>query len=185
MPRIYPLSTVLTLLVLLMSLAACAGASTPAARACAEPASGNKLLTNETVGYCLIYPDQYVQEGGPTATLLNPAPGSQGQEPRRPFVSIDVGPADGKTSAEVADALQATLPEFPMARSTLTMGGAEAVVLDRVPGQDLSRQLFLTRGDDLITFTFVPSDATMGEEYEQMELLYSTITRSFQFLPEP
>src|SRR5687767_10244663 len=111
----------LLLLILVMALAAC-GAQVPQAAGCPEPASGNELLTNDPYGYCLVYPDSFVTEGTVESTLIDPAPGRQGQEPRQPFADITVEAAEGRTTTEVADAmvreLETIMPGMEFPRST-------------------------------------------------------------------
>jgi hypothetical protein len=175
----------LLLLVLVVSLAACnRQAATATGQACATPEPGNVLYTNDSAGYCLIYPEGYVQEGPAESTMISPAPGRQGQEPQQPFVTIDVVETQGMTAAGMADQMMTDMPMFEMERSELTLGGEEAVVLDRVPGQDLNRQVLVVHDEQLYVLSFFPSDPARGETFTQMETLYATVTNSFQFLPQ-
>lgn len=174
------------MLLVALSLIAC-GASSEAAQACPEPADGNQLLRNEAHGYCLVYPSGFVAEGMMESMVINPAPGRQGMGPVPPFVMIDVHAAEGSTAATMADSMvaqtQAAIPGMELDRSTITLGGEEAVVLDGVPGQELTRQLFVTKDDKLIIMTFAPADPGMGDLYSRMEMLYGTVANSFVFLP--
>ncbi|MDQ4077155.1 MAG: hypothetical protein M3220_13015 [Chloroflexota bacterium] len=177
---------IVTLLLALLALTACARQAAPTSEAtgeCAEPAEGNELLTNEEAGYCLVYPDSYVAEGPFYATMIDPAPGRQGQEPQLPFAEIQVTTADGRSATQVADEMVAGMPDFPIERSTLTLDGEEAIVLDRLPGQELNRQILIVHDDLLYRFTFVPADPA-ADLYTEMEQLYATVTSSFNFLSE-
>ncbi len=175
-------------MVLLGLLAGCAGATSPAEdgaplSACRVAESGEALLSNEEYGYCFIYPTGYVVEGTKAAVLLDRAPGSGGQAPRLPFVSITVMDAAGRSAADAATEIAEAIPGFPIARSEIVLGGEPAVVLDGLPGQELNRQVVVVRGERLITLMFVPADNNQDELFQQMEALYATVTASFAFLP--
>jgi hypothetical protein len=116
--------------------------------------------------------------------MISPAPGRQGMAPRPPFMTIDVVPTQGMTAAQMADQMVQSMPDFPIERTELTIGGEPAVQLDRVPGQDLNRQVIFVKGNQLFVLTFVPSDPAAGDVYTQMEALYTTAIHSFRFIPQ-
>jgi hypothetical protein len=62
------------------------------------------------------------------------------------------------------------------------IGGEPAVMLDGMPGQHLSRQVVVVHGGRLYRLTFVPSDRSLAESYEQMEHLYASVLDSFRFV---
>ena len=64
------------------------------------------------------------------------------------------------------------------------LDGVPANQFEQVPGQDLSRQVFFVRGDQLYTLTFVPDDPAAGAPYEEMAALYDLVMDSFSFLWE-
>jgi hypothetical protein len=152
---------------------------------CPTPAQGNLLLTNPDWGYCVVYPEGYVVEGLAQATMIDRAPGRQGQEPKMPFVEIFVTDAEGKSAAELAEetvaSVHESIPDFEIERTTLTVGGEEAVRLDVLPGMELNRQVLVVHDDKLYTLTFVPADPS-SEWFVQMEQLYATVTNSMQFI---
>jgi hypothetical protein len=175
----------LLLLVLVVILTACnRQAATTAGQDCPQPEAGNQLLTNETNGYCLVYPEGYVVEGEADSMMISPAPGRQGMAPQPPFMTINVVPTQGMTAAAMADQLEQGMPDFDMVRTELTVGGESAIQLDRVPGQDINRQVMFTNGDQLFVLTFTPADPAAGDVYTQMEALYTTAIRSFRFIPQ-
>jgi hypothetical protein len=87
-----------------------------------------------------------------------------------PRVYIEVGEPSGRTTEQAADAIAADYAGFEIARSSATIGGQDAIVLDGVPGQDISRQLVVAHED-------------AGEVYQRMERLYATVVDSLTFAP--
>lgn len=60
------------------------------------------------------------------------------------------------------------------------MAGEAAVVIDKLPGQDLNRQVFLVHDGLLYQIGFYPADPQMPE-YEGLQELYRTMLSSFAF----
>lgn len=152
-----------------------------AGTACAAPPAGAARLANEGHGYCLHYPDDFTVEN-PLETevvLLGPVPGAGDRA--RAFIEVE--DAAGRTTAQAADALLAGLPDFDVVRGQIGLGGEPAVLLDRVPGQDLSRQIITVHGGRLYRLTFVPSDPEFDEPYRDMERVYAAVLNSFRFMP--
>lgn len=170
----------LVVLLVALTLGACAQAQPESAATCPEPSAGNQRLVNEEAGYCLIYPEGFAEAGTPLNLWLASGPNDPG--PLLPFATIDVTPAGGLNTQAAAEQLAGDLP-FEVPQSPVTIGGVEAVRLDRVPGQDLLRQLIVVHEDQRYLFTFVPDDPQAGDAYQRMEMLYQTVLNSFQFLP--
>ena len=79
--------------------------------------------------------------------------------------------------------MQAALPGMPIQYTPdMSLGGEAAVMLDQVPGQDVSRQVLAVYGDRLYKLTFVPANEDAGEVYEKMESLYAVVIDSWRFL---
>ena len=151
-----------------------------AAAVCPEAAAGAELLRVEEHGYCLLYPSGYsVERPNPEETAL--VVGSL-LDVSHPRAYIKVGDADGRTTDQAADAIVADFPGFEIARSSATIGGESAIVLDGVPGQDISRQVVIVRDGRLYHLTFVPASEDAGEVYTQMEELYQMLVDSLNFL---
>jgi hypothetical protein len=188
---------ILTMLFAVLLLAGCAvvGAAKPtseplllsqdAEQGSGNPAAGGQLLRNEEHGYSLLYPDAYmIEHPSPDETVLVVGSRMNVEQPR---LHIEVYEADGRTAAQVADELmidvEAAVPGFNVERTAATVGGEAAVVLDRMPGQDINRQVFVVHKDRLYKLTFAPADEAVGDSYAQMESLYATVIGSFNFLP--
>jgi NAD(P)-dependent dehydrogenase (short-subunit alcohol dehydrogenase family) len=150
------------------------------AAVCPEPAAGTELLKVEEHGYCLLYPIGYsIERPNPEETVL--VVGSL-LDVSNPRVYIKVNNADGRTVEQAADAVVADFPGFEIVRSSAAIGGQAAIVLDGVPGQDMSRQIVVVRNDRLYRLTFVPASEDAGEVYTRMEQFYQIVLDSMSFL---
>jgi len=141
--------------------------------------TGTQLLTNEQHGYCLLYPTGYdVQHPNEHETVLFIGSLLNVEQPR---VYIKVQEAGGSTAAQVADELTVALAGFDIKRTSVTIDGEAAVVLDNMPGQDTNRQVVIVHDDRLYMLPFVPASEDYGELYAQMENLYIVVLNSFNF----
>lgn len=145
---------------------------------CPPATAESQRLYNPQHGYCLLYPAEYKVEK-PTAEetilviggLLNPS------DPR---VSINVRPADGRSTSEIADQKVAEVGAVAsIERSPITLAGETAVRLNGLPGQDTYRQLIAVHEGQAFTLTFAPlnTEASAG-----LEVLYTQIVDTFTFI---
>lgn len=182
------LSLVTLLALAILALTACSERSnaleltaTPEQASCPEGTADTRPLRNDKGGYCLLYPTQYkVEKPNPDETVLVIGSLLSFQDPR---VSIVVEEADGLSAEQMADAFLAVVDGFDITRTSTTVAGVEAVVLDNLPGQEINRQLWLVDDDRAYHITFTPADKSLGEPYAQMEVLYELVTDSFTFIP--
>jgi hypothetical protein len=179
------LRLVLTAL-LMLAVAGCGLISRPGATgesACPAVTADTPLLKSDASGYCLLYPAGYrTEQPNPDETVL--VNGSlQNVETGRAY--IKVSDAGGRAAPEIAGGMvkevAASLPGWGVRQSTLRLGGETAVVLDNVPGQDLSRQVVAVHGGRLYHLTFTPADPAQSGAYEEMDKLYQTVVESFRF----
>ena len=98
-------------------------------------------------GYCLLYPSGYSIER-PTPEEMVLVVGSL-LDVSNPRVYVKVSDAGGQTTEQAASAIVADFPGFDIGQGEATIGGSNAVVLDGVPGQDVSRQVVVVRGNRL------------------------------------
>lgn len=148
---------------------------------CPETTDGTKLLKVSSNGYCLLYPQAYsvvhandMQMSILIGGLLNVS------DPR---LDIIVEEANGRSAAQVADALQFDYTPGPdIVRTTTTIAGQDAVVLDNVPGQEFSRRVVFVFENRLYHLTFLPADPAQGTVYERMAQLYQTVIDSFTLI---
>ncbi|MDX1612765.1 MAG: hypothetical protein R3300_00570 [Candidatus Promineifilaceae bacterium] len=174
----------LALIAIALVLAGCAqlGAADTEGSACPEPGQGTALLTNETSGYCFLYPDRYLVEARDNADILVIDSIMNHIDPR---ADIQVEDANGRTAADAADEMTGGFSaEMGLERSTVTLGGEEAVVIDNYPGQEISRLVFVVHGDRLYRLSVTHTSSDLGDTYTQAENLYTVIINSFGFLPQ-
>ncbi len=169
---------ILLLMLMVLGLSACgpgAGKSD-----CPTPADGQELLRNEEHGYCLLYPaglEIFNPNENETVLIEGSLLNVEG-----PRVYILTGDGAGRTAEELADELAAEIPaEFAIQRTSLTLDGQPAVVLDNLPGQDMHRMVVVVHGDRAYQFTFVPVGEDYGELSALTERLYETVVNSFRF----
>jgi hypothetical protein len=171
---------------LMLAVAGCGLISRPVATgesACPAATAQSQLLKNEAQGYCLLHPAGYTAgQPNPDETVL--FTGSlQNADAGRAYITVsDTG---GKAAPEIAGSIAreiaASLPGWSVRQSTLNLGGETAVVLDNVPGQDISRQVVAVHGGRLYLLTFAPADPGQSGAYGEMDKLYQTVVESFRF----
>lgn len=88
------------------------------------------------------------------------------------------------TTQQLAAEYVADYPRVELTRSTITLDGEEAVVIDGVPGKLINRIVLIVHNDILYKFNFVPGDPS-DRDYDEMEALYKVIIESFEFDPQP
>ncbi len=158
-------------------------AAVGAANVCPGPISGMQKWENQQHGYCLQYPAGYnVEQPSERVTVIVAGSLLSVQQPR---AHIEVENANGRSAASAAAQLAAefegSVPGIKIARTNITLGGEQAVVLDNLPGQDLNRRVLVVHDNRLYTLMFSPTDKSLGETYTQLEALYPAVTQSFRF----
>jgi hypothetical protein len=148
---------------------------------CPETTADTRLLKNTRHGYCLLYPAGYkVEKPSEIETDLVVGSLLNAEDPR---VSIRVEDAGGRTADELAKQITDDLGAFPIERSSIVLGNVEAIVLDKLPGQDINRQVLFEHDGLLYQLTFWPADENIGDAYARMEAMYGIILDSFAFIP--
>jgi hypothetical protein len=142
-------------------------------------------LANEEHGYCLLYPADFdLQRPVETeVVLVSPVP----EAGDRALAFVEVTDAAGQTTVEAAEAAVTErtggLPGFDIFRGEITLDGEPAVLLDRLPGQDLTRQIVVVRAGRLFKLTFVPSNPNLVESYDHLQRVFAAVLDSFRFIP--
>jgi hypothetical protein len=154
--------------------------------ACSDLAQGMKVLNQDALGYCLLYPQDYIEvvsEPAPVPAQVCLVPGEPSMACHNANAFIIVDAAAGRTAGQIADEMIAGEPRPEVVdRSSLTVAGEEAVLLDGLVGVDLSRQVVLVHEDRIYRLMFVPWDET-SDDHERVQVLYQTIIDSFDFVP--
>ena len=151
------------------------------AAACPTAANDTRLLTNEEHGYCLLYPATHtIERYSPSGTAIVVGSIVNHTDPR---VSIEMEPAAGRTTQQAADAHAAEVgaPGMEVKRSSIKIGGQDAVVLDNVPYQDLARETIVAHNNRVYRLQFTPADPADAEVYAGTQKLYDTVVSSFRF----
>jgi hypothetical protein len=104
--------------------------------------------------------------------------------PRLPFAQINISPAGELDAEGAALALQednlAAVPGLVIPSSSAAVAGQAAVVLDKLPGMELNRQVFFVYNGLLYQVGFYPADPQVAE-YASMQELYRVILSTFAF----
>jgi hypothetical protein len=150
---------------------------------CPEATADTQLYRNETDGYCLLIPADFIAEETEAGKSVVYFGSLMDVEHAKLF--INVTEADGRSLSEIGDELVAGLEDFGVERSFgLLVDGEWADLISKMPGQDINRQVIFMHNGRLFTLTFVPDDAAAGEAYEQMEAMYELALSSFNFLQQ-
>jgi len=147
----------------------------------AAPTDDTWLLKDRMHGYSLLYPLGYkVEKPSDIETALVVGSLLNAADPR---VDIVVEDAGGRTADDLAKQIAADFEGFPIERGSVVLGGVEAIVLDKLPGQEINRRVLLEHDGLLYQLTFWPADESAGDAYQRMEALYETVVASFTFVP--
>jgi len=135
-----------------------------------------QVLTNASMDYCFAFPEGFTHSGEVEHTVV------VGTGPDPGLLWVDVADAGGRTAQDVADEEAAADPGLNPPRSTPTLGGEEAVMLDGLPGQDAVRRVYIVHDGQLYTLTFSPYKSGRAAADAQMETLYATVAPSWVWI---
>jgi len=152
---------------------------------CPEPTEGTQLLTQEQMGYCLLYPEGFLEiYTDPAQVCL--VPEGPTMVCHNTVALFNVDDATGRSADQIAEEMiadsEAEIPGIEIQRTSSTISGQLAVVLEGLPGVTGTREIFMVYADRLYRLTFVlPGEdpASVG----QFERLYTTVINSFTFVP--
>ncbi len=148
---------------------------------CPPADEGMQQLINFEHGYCLTYPAEYkVEKPNESETLLVIGGLLNASDPR---VHIHVEPAAGRTAEAAAAQTVADNAGFDIVQSEAQIAGQPAVVLDRLPGQEINRRVYFVAQDRLYSLYFSPADPAV-DAFAGMETLYMDVLSSFTLFPE-
>lgn len=143
---------------------------------CYTPGEGQRLLQQDDMGICLLYPaEMNVASANAGQILLQEIVGSDSG----PRIEISVEPANGVSLDEAAANYVAQRmgdPGFPIDRRETTLGGQPAVILEAFPGVNLSRAVLVIDNDRLFIIT--------GEPIIDSTPAVALAERSFQLIVE-
>ena len=148
------------------------------------PAATDRLqrLVVPTGRYCLAYPAEYKVEQPSASEIVLVIGGLL--DAANPRVHINVTDAAGGVTADTAaDRVAAEFKDFKLDRTVRTVAGEPAVVLDRIPGQEINRRVLFVQDGLLYDLMFAPADPAAGDAFKGMEALQGQVLGSFAFLP--
>ena len=151
--------------------------------ACPTETTDLKLFTNTSDGFCFLYPAKN-SPNPPYMVVINPNGISGGDFlPGDALVIVNMETASGRTAAQVADEKIAEAGEgFNISRSEILIDGKQAIVVDGLPAQDASREVFIVENDRLYILFFEPW-APNADWFPELEKLYSSVIGTFHVLP--
>jgi hypothetical protein len=144
-----------------------------------------KVYTNEALGYCFAYPDQFTLEENASqgVTLIGPSL-DQNAEPLRASLGVGAQPVPQESDlARLVDGYlgQSSFQNLPWAieRSSLTLAGEPAERLEPIPGLGSARMVMVLHENHLFTLQFHPVDQELAKS--DLEALYQTVVGSLAF----
>jgi hypothetical protein len=149
-----------------------------------NPADTQREYTNQDFGFSLHYPNGYQVQRTFVHTFTFSA--LQGTPEEHGIAWLEVERAlDQDTAWFVEQAKQENANlGIQISSSMKVIDGQQAYILERMPGQDLTRQVFIVYQGFLYHLTFSPDDPHAGGAYQQMENFYAAVMDSLRFRPE-
>lgn len=140
-----------------------------------------ETFSSDKLGLCFSYPAGYNQiPYNDTVEIVAPElPGSD----LRGLFWLEKSDSYNRTAETIADQDITLAGGLNVGRWTMTVGGEQAVVLDGMPGQDLTRKVYVVHQGTLYILTFTPTLSENTPASEQMEALYAAVTSSWAWSP--
>ncbi len=137
--------------------------------------------SSEELGLCFSYPPGYMRLAK-SDTVEIVAPDISGTDTKAIFW-LEISDAYDRTAEVIADQDLSTAAGVDVGRSTLTLGGEQAVVLDGMPGQDLQRRVYVVHQQTLYMLGFMPTRSGNQAATDQVEALFAAVTNSWAWSP--
>lgn len=148
---------------------------------CLREITGTRRFLNEVHGYCLLVPYEYLI-GQPNRNELWFYKDSP-LDVDHPKLIVKVQDTGGRSLEQLVDEFIDGYEGFEIQRyANIEINGEEAVLLEGVPGQDLTRQVFTVHQGRLYTLVFIPDDKNQDVIYHQLKQFYKIVMDSFRFL---
>jgi hypothetical protein len=136
-------------------------------------------VTNMQMDFCFAYPEGYTLVANDELVEVTGPYSGSGPEPG--LVWVNAIDAQSCTAQDFANEEVAVAGLNPP-RSTVMLGGEEALVLDGMPGQDALRKVYIVHGSMLYTLNFSPYRSENVTANAQMETLYTSVTSSWVWI---
>jgi len=136
-----------------------------------------QTVVNAPLDYCFVYPQGFtIQLNDPQVQVFWPISGVGSGATG--MVWIDATDAGGRTAQEIADEEVNAFGLSPL-RSTVKLGGEDALVYEGMPGQDLIRKVYIVHNGLLYTLNFMPYASDNPTANAQTETLFATVIPSW------
>lgn len=140
-----------------------------------------QVVINAPLDYCFAYPQGFtLLINGSQVEVMGPYSGLGGVVAG--MVWIDVIDAPGRTALEIADEEVNAVVGLSPLRSTVRMGGEEALVLEGMPGQDAVRKIYIVHNELLYTLNFMPYQSDNDTANTQTETLFASVISSWVWI---
>lgn len=149
---------------------------------CAQDAEGMQFYADEAHGFCVLIPDGFSINQSSDVQVASFV-GTMTAGGYMPLGLINVTDAGGKSAAEIAAPAVAETQGMGLnvTQQTITVGGEEAIMVDGLSGQDVTRKVFVVHGGTLYEMSFTPSDPNL-DTYASVQALYDSVVGTFAFL---
>ena len=155
------------------------------AQAC-QATDGLSVYTSQTDGYCFAYPQHFELELSKIGQPVVRGPAlDKSPDPIRATLVIEAEVAvRDKGLAQIVDGYLSqfdgmTVPAIT--RTSLTLGGEPAEMLEVVPGREGSREVFALRNGELFHLMFMPSVRDFPAAQADVESLFQAVVGSWKF----
>ncbi len=144
-------------------------------------------FVNPFKGYCFSYPQDFLIQAFEFERPLFLGPVvDENLEPARMSFWIETEPAE---NADLAAAVEAFINAQPVSdpaieRTTTSLAGIPAEILDNVPGQLASRVVITVQDGVIYRLWFNPADENRPELQTDLERAFTAVTGSFGWLPK-
>jgi hypothetical protein len=147
---------------------------------CENGPAGTVPLINQDHGYCLRYTEGF-EVSYPTkddTALIGPVV----EGGARALIYITVSAASGQTAQQIAEPVieeaSPLIPNLPV--SEITFAGEPAVMIDGLPGQDVTRKVIVVHGERAYILSLSPWTKA-DPSFSLLEEAYNTIAATFEF----
>ena len=151
-----------------------------------QAADGLSVYTSQTDGYCFAYPSHFELELSKIGQPVVRGPAlDKSPDPLRATLVIEAEvAARDKGLAQIVDGYLSqfdgmTVPAIK--RTSLTLGGEPAEMLEVVPGREGSREVFALRNGELFHLMFMPSVRDFPAAQADVESLFQAVVKSWKF----
>ncbi len=144
-------------------------------------------FVNPFKGYCFSYPQDFLIQAFEFERPLFLGPVvDENLEPAQVSFWIETEPAE---NADMASAVETFINAQPVSdpaieRTTTSLAGIPAEILDNVPGQLASRVVITVQNGVIYRLWFNPADENRPELQTDLERAFTAVTGSFGWLPK-